>query len=313
MLNAYLRKGNPHNLSAREAQLLYASNRTQFEPELLKKLEDGINIIAEDYTGTGIAWGVGAGIDEGFLKYANSHLLKEDLVFLFDGQRFLEAKEKGHKHESNDFLIDEVRWSHIKLGQEYNWLKINANQTIDEIHGQIWIKVADLLEIQTSTSASSAQVTSASSVQNAPTTIMGGVLKINKITDTAKIPTRAHATDAGLDLYSDEHYSIYPNELATIQTGIKIAIPQGMAGLIWDKSGLASQGLKTMGGVIDSDYRGEIKVLTKNLGYDIINITKGQKIAQMLFQKIEYPRISEEKIEDDTVRGTGGFGSTGQF
>jgi len=296
LLNAYLREGNPHKLSVREAQIIYASNRTQYEKELVKKLDNGINIIAEDYTGTGIAWGIGTGVDEAFLKYLNSHLLKEDLAFLFDGQRFMEAKEKSHKHESNDFLTDEVRWAHLKLGQEYNWTKINANQTINEIHTQIWNKVIDLIQprIEKQTHAES-------------------ILKVAKMNEWAKIPTRGHASDAGLDLYSVENYSIYPNEMTTIHTGIKMAIPQGMAGLIWDKSGLAHQGLKTMGGVIDCDYRGEIKVMVKNLSDDIINITRGQKIAQMLIQKIEYPRISEETIEDNTVRGANGFGSTGNF
>jgi dUTP pyrophosphatase len=294
LLNSYLREGNPHELSTREAQLLYANNRTQYETKLKEKLNNGINIIAEDYTGTGIAWGVGAGIEESFLKYINSHLLKEDLAFLFDGQRFINAKENNHKHENNDFLTDEVRWAHLKLGQEYAWIKINANQDINEIHGQIWQKVMAIIQPER--------------IKNAET-----ILKINRLHTDAKIPTRGHASDAGLDLYSVENYSIYPDEISTIHTGIKIAVPQGFAGLIWDKSSLARQGLKTMGGVIDCDYRGEIQIIVKNLSDDIINITNGQKIAQMLIQKITYPIISEEIIDNSTTRGVNGFGSTGQF
>ncbi|MHB8904210.1 MAG: nucleoside/nucleotide kinase family protein, partial [Patescibacteria group bacterium] len=97
ILNDYLRNGNSYELSAKEAQIIYALNRTQYQAELIDKLRAGINIIAEDYRGTGIAWGLGAGVDENFLKKINSHLVPEDLVFLFDGDRFRQAIENNHK------------------------------------------------------------------------------------------------------------------------------------------------------------------------------------------------------------------------
>jgi len=138
-------------------------------------------------------------------------------------------------------------------------------------------------------------------------------IKVEKIDPEAKLPTRAHAGDAGLDLYANDYYSIAPYGQDLIATGIKIAIPNGYVGLIWDKSGLASQGFKTMGGVIDAGYRGEIKVVFKNLSEDIYNIIPGQKIAQLLIQKVETPEISEEPVDDETDRQENGFGSSGQF
>lgn len=138
-------------------------------------------------------------------------------------------------------------------------------------------------------------------------------IRVERLNTDAKLPTRAHTSDAGLDLYSNDYYSIAPYGQASVSTGIKMAIPDGYVGLIWDKSSLASQGFKTMGGVVDSGYRGEVKVIFKNLSEDIYNIVPGQKVAQLLIQKIELPEIEEGIFEDSTERQNGGFGSTGLF
>lgn len=138
IINNYLREGNTHRLNAREAQLLYVLDRTQHEPALKEKLASGIHIVAEDYVGTGISWGIGAGVDEQFLKEINSHLLTEDISFLFEGNRFTEATEHGHKHETNNELIETVRLAHEKLGSERDWIRINANESIETIHEKIW-------------------------------------------------------------------------------------------------------------------------------------------------------------------------------
>jgi len=138
IINGYLREGNPFNLSPREAQIFYASNRFQYEPTLKEKLEQGINVVSEDYKGTGMAWGIGSGVDEKFIKYINKNLLDEDLAFLFDGQRFTEATEAGHKHETDDELMTKVRQSNLRLGEEFGWKKIDANLSIEEIHQIIW-------------------------------------------------------------------------------------------------------------------------------------------------------------------------------
>ncbi|PIR92879.1 dUTP diphosphatase [Candidatus Falkowbacteria bacterium CG10_big_fil_rev_8_21_14_0_10_43_10] len=134
---------------------------------------------------------------------------------------------------------------------------------------------------------------------------------MQKITPDAKLPVRAHTDDAGLDLYANDYYTLYEGERAIIGTGIALAVPEGYAGLIWDKGGLAANGLKTAGGVIDSGYRGEIKVVVINLSGDIYHIAKGQKIAQILIQEIKKLELREVGRLDETGRGMGGFGSSG--
>ncbi len=372
-LNNYLRGGNFFNLSAREAQIIYALNRTQYQNELEQKLNQGINIIAEDYVGTGIAWGTGTGVDENFLKYINRHLLKEDLVILLDGQRFSEATEKNHLHEKNQELTNKVRLAHLKLAEEQNWIIINANQPIEKIHGQIFKKVKKIIKIKDyndlekmiqksypprndsdeninkekniEITTINPAISDIKNINNGPKIISYNddqrlskglseiktrddgknipskqdkekadfILKVQKTNPKAKIPSRAHAEDAGLDLYANDHYTLYENERALIATGIKMAIPNGYAGLIWDKSGLAASGLKTGGGVIDSGFRGEIKIIVINLSGDIYHIKKGQKIAQILIQKIKTPELVESGEMEKTARATGSFGSSGIF
>jgi len=143
MINAYMREGNPLNLSAREFQIIQVLNRTQYQPTLELDLSSGKIVVAEDYIGTGIAWGMGAGVDKGFLVQINQHLLKEDLAFLFEGERFSEAIEAGHHHEQNNELTERTRLAHQDLGLELGWLKINSNQSREEIADQVW----DLVQI----------------------------------------------------------------------------------------------------------------------------------------------------------------------
>ena len=138
-------------------------------------------------------------------------------------------------------------------------------------------------------------------------------LKVERTNPQAKLPQKAHHGDAAYDLYANDYYSIPPYGQANVSTGIKMAIPDGYAGLVWDKSGLASQGIKTMGGVIDSGYRGEIKVVTKNLSEEVLNIVPGQKIAQIMIQPILDLEIEEDRLTDDTSRQANGFGSSGKF
>ncbi len=138
-------------------------------------------------------------------------------------------------------------------------------------------------------------------------------IKIELLNEKAKMPQKAHQNDAGLDIFSTQNYSIPQYSQALISTGIKIALPKNHVALIWDKSGLASQGYTTMGGVIDSNYRGEIKVIFKNLSEDIVHIKEGQKIAQILIQKIENLELEIGKINEETERQENAFGSSGIF
>ncbi len=146
MINGYLRNGNPHGLSPREYQIVHVVNRTQYDAALRARLMSGEWIVVEDYVGTGMAWGVGAGVDEAFLQELNSHLLREDLPIFMDGERFLEAKEEGHKHETDDDLMAKVKEMHHTLAKKNGWFMVNANQTRDEVHEDIWKHVKRLID-----------------------------------------------------------------------------------------------------------------------------------------------------------------------
>ena len=138
-------------------------------------------------------------------------------------------------------------------------------------------------------------------------------IKFKKINENAVAPQYAHSFDAGMDLFCLENISILPNERVQIATGIAMEIPEGFVGLIWDKSGLSHKsGLKTVGGVVDSEYRGEIKVGMINLSDQTYQFEAGHKIAQMLIQKVEQVDLIESESLSDTARGEGGFGSTGK-
>jgi dUTP pyrophosphatase len=136
---------------------------------------------------------------------------------------------------------------------------------------------------------------------------------VKKLNPEAKVPQYAHPGDAGMDLFSLEEVSIEPGEIKGIKTGIAVEIPHGFVGLFWDKSGLSiKNGLKVMGGVIDSCYRGELIVGMKNLGEKEYVFEKGHKVAQMLIQPVEIVDIVETEELVDSSRGEGGFGSTGK-
>ena len=139
-------------------------------------------------------------------------------------------------------------------------------------------------------------------------------IKFQKILDDAIIPHYAHPGDAGMDIFSAEETIIKAGEIKSVRTGIKMELPEGFVALVWDKSGLAlKNGIKTMAGVIDSGYRGEIGIVLVNLSDQDYKIEKGQKIAQMLIQKVERMEIKEVKELNETSRGADGFGSTGLF
>ena len=139
-------------------------------------------------------------------------------------------------------------------------------------------------------------------------------IRFQKILDEAVIPHYAHPGDAGLDIFSAEDAVINAGERKSVRTGLKMEMPEGFVGLVWDKSGLAlKNGIKTMAGVIDAGYRGEIGIVLVNLSEQDYKVEKGQKIAQMLIQKIELAEIEEARELSETKRSEGGFGSTGLF
>lgn len=137
-------------------------------------------------------------------------------------------------------------------------------------------------------------------------------LFVKKIDKNAKLPAYVHNSDAGLDVFSNEEYILKSGERHLFTTGIQLAIPEDCCGLVWDKSGLSvNNGLKTMAGVIDDGYRGEIKILIINLGQKNFKIEKYSKIAQIIIQKKVFAEVQETNDLNTTKRGKNGFGSTG--
>lgn len=139
-------------------------------------------------------------------------------------------------------------------------------------------------------------------------------IQIKKLDPDAIIPRFAQSGDVAMDLFSIENKILSPGERISCRTGIAMKIPDGFVALIWDKSGPSHKfGIKTLGGVFDSNYTGEYFIGLLNLGQDDFEIKKGQKIAQVLFQKVEIPEIEETHELPETNRGEGKFGSTGIF
>ena len=138
-------------------------------------------------------------------------------------------------------------------------------------------------------------------------------LIIEKIYADSNLPAYGYPGDAGLDLFAYTDVSLAPGKRESIPTGIKMAIPEGYVGLVWDKSGMAfKRGIKSMGGVVDSGYRGEISICLINLSEETQEIKKGDKIAQMVIQPFVSAEVEEGKLAPDTVRGDKGFGSSGR-
>jgi len=141
-------------------------------------------------------------------------------------------------------------------------------------------------------------------------------IKIKILDRSIPVPEYAHAGDAGLDLYSSINCELRPFERKKIPAGIKISIPQGYAGFIQPRSGLAAKnGISIVNtpGLIDSGYRGEICAILINLDPEnVFKVKKGDKICQLVIQKVEEVKL--EIVEDlgETSRGEGGFGSTGK-
>jgi dUTP pyrophosphatase len=140
-------------------------------------------------------------------------------------------------------------------------------------------------------------------------------LEIRRTDTDLPLPAYAHEGDAGLDLYSAENVVLRPFERSLVPTGIAVAIPEGYAGFVQPRSGLAMRsGLSLVNtpGLIDSHYRGEIKIIAINLDPDMsIEIARGDKIAQLVIQPVARVTLAEVDTLDATVRGEGGFGSTG--
>lgn len=139
-----------------------------------------------------------------------------------------------------------------------------------------------------------------------------------KLGPGATMPTKAYGSGAaGFDLYAAKDVEIRTDMINTVSTEVYLEIPKGFVGLIWDKSGMGAAGCKVYGGVIDSDYRGEVRVMLSKVedangrGGNMY-IEKGGKVAQILFQRVEDVALEQVDELSVTVRGEKGFGSSGR-
>lgn len=141
-------------------------------------------------------------------------------------------------------------------------------------------------------------------------------VKVKKLDDSLPTPRYAHEGDAGLDLYSAQDVKLEPGQRALVSTGIAVAIPEGYAGFVQPRSGLAAkQGVSIVNtpGLIDSGYRGEVKVILLNTDLEnSVRISRGDRIAQLVIQAV--PAVALEEVDDldGSQRGEGGFGSSGK-
>lgn len=140
-------------------------------------------------------------------------------------------------------------------------------------------------------------------------------VNIKRLDRSVELPTYAYEGDAGLDLRSNETIDIHPFERVLIPTGLAIALPDGHAGFVQPRSGMAlKRGLTIANtpGLIDAHYRGELKVIAVNIdARETIHIERGERIAQLVIQRVPVVHLNEVEELDQTDRGCGGFGSSG--
>jgi dUTP pyrophosphatase len=142
----------------------------------------------------------------------------------------------------------------------------------------------------------------------------GTPLRIKRLDPSITAPAYAHPGDAGLDICSAEDVTLQPGERALVSTGFAMALPEGYAAFVQPRSGLAARNgvsIVNTPGLIDCHYRGEVKVILVNLGGEEFAVRKGDRIAQMVIQRVERAEVALVDELDETARGEGGFGSTG--
>jgi dUTP pyrophosphatase len=138
------------------------------------------------------------------------------------------------------------------------------------------------------------------------------MLKVVKYDSSAALPRRAHSEDAGWDLSSVENLVIPDGAWSLVDTGLGISVPPGTYGRVAPRSGMSMRGIMVNAGVIDRSYTGRVKVLLHNLSPDPITISKGDRIAQLILERISSSAVlMEVEALEESDRGDGGFGSTG--
>ncbi|MBU1018789.1 MAG: hypothetical protein ABII07_01700 [Patescibacteria group bacterium] len=145
-LNRILRSGESQNITEEELQMWFALNRYQFQPELKKWLADGYIVVAEDYIGTGVAWGTAKGADPVWLERLNQFLIQEDLAILIDGDRVESAMEALHIHERNDDLIRKCRQVLQDLAEKHQWRTVLLQDRKEDTAELVWGVVSEAMK-----------------------------------------------------------------------------------------------------------------------------------------------------------------------
>ncbi len=333
------RYGTAEEVGPYRASILYAADRYDASFQIRKWLDEGKIVISNRYVTANMGHQGGKianplerksyfdWLDK--LEYGLFNIPRPDLNLILHvdaavAQRLVDKKgdreyvggEKRDIHEADLEHLRNAERVYLEIAKTFPGFSLiectRAGEIMsrEEIAGMVWLQVSRLLGVPAVAHAPNFKELHDRQIHAEKEKFK---LKIERLSPDAKLPTRGHATDAGLDLYSSDFYSLLPGERMLVQTGIKLAVPEGFVGLVWDKSGIAKDGLHTLAGVIDAGYRGEVKITLVNLSQDIYHIAPGQKVAQLIIQRIELPDISEETIDDATARGDGGFGSTGKF
>lgn len=136
--------------------------------------------------------------------------------------------------------------------------------------------------------------------------------KVKKLDVTATLPTRAHSTDCGLDIYTLEGAVVKPGEGKVFKTGIAGEFVSGYVGMLTDRSSMAKRGFKLAGGIIDPGYTGELMVVLRNITNGELSVQAGERIAQLLIIPISTPEVIEVTELSDSERASKGFGSSGR-
>ena len=135
-------KAQRNKYSELDLQKLFAQNRRDFQPTLKAVLNSGVHVVAEDYTGTGIGWGMTRGIKLETLEKINADLIEPDKAILLDGERFLQGAEKRHRNEADDQKVwDKNREVYKRLARRYKWKTVKANKSIESIRNRVWDSV----------------------------------------------------------------------------------------------------------------------------------------------------------------------------
>lgn len=338
------RYGSPDEVGPYRASIFYACDRYDASLKIKKWLEEGKIVIANRYVASNMGH-QGGKIKNGLerknffdwlykLEYELFNIPMPDLNVILHvdaavAQKLVDKKGardyvggiKRDIHEADIKHLKQAEMVYLEIASSFPGFKLiecaenNQLMPVERINGLLLNEVLKIITPKTINRFAPNFIELEKQIADKeekeikkPLTV-----KIMAIEAGVKIPTRAYAHDAGLDLYANDYYSLFPGDQVIVRTGIKMAIPEGCAGLIWDKGGIAKNGIHAIAGVVDSGFRGEITVNLINLSHDIYNIAPGQKVAQMLIQKVEIPEIITGEVDNNTDRGEGRFGSSGLY